>query len=186
MRKRRWIVPISLVGLVAVGVWVHLLLKNVAPDMPLDASRPDYVITDLRVIEMTEQGNPGRVLEANQLRHYSRNDLTETDEPLVHIFKNGVVEWHIRGEFGRLVNERTEIILDGPVWIDRAEESEDEPVHITTRDLHIFHEERYAETRQPTVIESTQHRIEGIGLEAWFDKPVRVKLLADVRGRHEL
>lgn len=186
MRKRSWIIPVSVIGITAAGIWVHLLLKSAAPDAPLDPSRPDYVISDLRIIEMSEVGDPARVLEADQLRHYSRIDLTETDSPLVHIYREGVPEWHIRGESGRLVNNRTEILLDGNVYIDRAETSKEEPLHVETRNLRILHESSYAESSEETLIQSVQHRIEGIGLEAWFDSPVRVKLLDNIRGRHEI
>ena len=80
-------------------------------------------------------------------------DLTEADAPLVHLYRDGTPEWRVRGESGRLVRNRTEILLDGRVWIDREPVAGGEPVHITTRDLRIIHGERYAETAAATVIE---------------------------------
>lgn len=186
MRKRNWLFPAALSGIVLAGAWVHLLLEGAAPDAPLDPTRPDYVVNDLRITEMSADGTPDRVLEAATLRHYSKADLTEADAPLVHLYRDGSPEWHVRGESGRLVRNRTEILLDGKVWIDRESAAGGEPVHITTRDLRIIHGERYAETAEATVIEDSKHRIEGIGLEAWFDSPVRIKLLNEVRGRHEI
>ena len=186
MRKRNWLVPATMAGVIVSGVWVHFLLEGLAPDTPLDPWRPDYMVSDLRLTEMTPEGTRARTLEAGTLRHYSRGDLTEADAPLVHLYRDGLPEWHIRGDSGRLVRNRTELYLDGNVRIDRDAGAEGEPVSITTRDLRILHREGYAETAESTVIENPRHRIEGVGLQAWFDGPARVKLLAHVRGRHEI
>ena len=158
--------------IVAVGIWVHFLLEDLAPPQPPDPERPDYIVRDLRIIEMTSEGVPGRIVEAKSLRHYSGLDATEAEHPILTIFHEGAENWRVRSE--------------GEVQIDRSAVGNIEPLRILTRNLRVLNQGTYAETPHETRIESIRHQVKGTGMKAWLEAPVRVKLLAQVQGHHEL
>lgn len=186
MRLRRLTLPLTIAGIVAVGAWVHFLLKGLAPPRPPDPDRPDYVVGDLRITEMTAEGIPGRILEAPTLQHFSQRGITRTDRPVLTIFQDRRENWRVRSESGRIRHSDEEILLEGEVHIDRAAIGDEEPLQIITRDLRIRDQGTYAETREEASLESPRHRVTGKGLQAWLEAPVRVKLLAHVRGHHGL
>lgn len=186
MRLRQLTLPVAIAGIVAVGAWVHFLLEGLAPARPPDPDRPDYVVGDLRITEMTPEGIPGRILVAPALRHYSQRGITRTDNPVLTIFQEGRENWRVRAESGRIRHSDEQILLEGGVRIDRAAIGDEEPLQILTRDLRILDQGSYAETREEASLTSPRHRVTGKGLQAWLEAPVRVKLLAQVRGHHEL
>ena len=77
------------------------------------------------------------------------------------------------------------MLLLGEVQIDREEAEDVRPVHLVTRDLRVQPKDEYAETDQPVRAESGASWVESTGLQAWLREPVRIKLLADVRGYYE-
>lgn len=186
MRASRLLLPVAVTGFVAAGAWIHLQLTRLAPESPIDPSRPDAVVRDLRITEMTEAGVAGRILEAEVTRHFSQRGLTEADEPVITLFRGTEGDWKVRGEQGRITHETRAILLAGDVQIDRAARPGLEPLQIVTRDLRILDEGEYAETDQPVSISQPGHDVTGVGLQAWLKPPVRVKLLQHVRGLHEL
>jgi lipopolysaccharide export system protein LptC len=186
MRLQRLTLPLAVSGIVAVGAWVHFLLQGLAPPQPVDPERPDYVVGDLRVTEMTPAGVPGRTLEATTLRHYSQLGITRTDSPVLTLFENGSEYWHVRAQSGRIRHSDEEILLEGEVRIDRPAVGDAEPLQVFTRDLRIRDQGAFAETPHEARLESPRHKVTGKGLQAWLEAPVRVKLLAQVRGHHEL
>lgn len=186
MRPARLALPLAIMVIVAVGIWVHFLLEDLAPPQPPDPERPDYIVRDLRIIEMTSEGVPGRIVEAKSLRHYSGLDATEAEHPILTIFHEGAENWRVRSESGRILHSDDEILLEGEVQIDRSAVGNIEPLRILTRNLRVLNQGTYAETPHETRIESIRHQVKGTGMKAWLEAPVRVKLLAQVQGHHEL
>jgi len=185
MLLQRLMLPISIAFLIAVGLWIHLMMQDVAPEVSISADSPEYEVRDIRVTELSPRGTASRTLEAPQLRHFGQRDLTELESPVVTLFSDGTETWRITGESGRVLNATKEIFLDGEVHINRIEGPGIEPVMITTRNLHMLQEKNYVESTENTVIATTGHRIQGVGVKAWLNRPARVKLLAQIRGHHE-
>lgn len=186
MRLQRLALPLAIMAIAAVGIWIHFLLEGLAPDTPIDPSHADYVVQDLRITEMTAQGVPGRIVEATALRHFGRLGFTDADNPLLRIFREGAEDWRVRSAAGRIRHRDDEILLEGEVQIDRSARGGEAPLQIHTRDLRILDQGRYAETPHAARIESGRQRVTGTGLQARLEAPVKVKLLAQVRGHHEL
>ena len=185
MRLQQFALPLAIAAVAATGAWVHFLLSGLSPEMPIDPEHPDYIVRDIRITEITPEGVPGRIVEATELRHYSLLRLTTAEAPLVRLFREGAEDWRVRAEAGRILHRDDEILLEGEVQIDRSATGDTAPLRILTRDLRILDEGRFAETPQPARIESGRQRVTGTGLQAWLETPVRVKLLAQVRGHHE-
>jgi len=186
MQTQRLILPATIAATIGVGVWVHLLLTQATPDAPPEDGRPDYIVGNARITEISETGQPHRILKASTLRHYSARALTEVENPVLDLLPADAQHWRVHADSARITRSGDEILLIGTVEIDTLEPIEDEPMSIRTSDLVVRQDENYAETAQPALIRTPTHRIEGQGLRAWLDRPVRVKLLSHVRGRHEI
>ena len=185
-RRRNYLLPITLLLLFGLGAWIHVAIRSAAPLAPTDPSRPDYIVRTAHMIEMDGKGIPTRTLDASELRHYSQRDLTEADSPVMVVMDAGRESWRIRSASARVLHGNDEILLDGAVDIQHSETADAPPMHVVTRALRFLQNENYAETDQEALLESPGHRVEGVGLQAWLSEPVRVKLLHEVRGRHEL
>ena len=183
--ERNWTLPVTIGLMVAVGGWIHLSLRNAEPQPPSDPTRPDFIIRDARLTKMDRRGNVTRILEATELRHFSPRELTEADAPVLTLFKPGE-QWRIASATARVLHPDHEVLLDGDVDILRPETKDAAALHVITRDVRFLQDDNYAETAEPAVIESPGHRVEGIGLQAWLNDPVRVKLLDEVHGIHEI
>jgi len=183
---RRLAIPLTLTVLAAVGTWIHLLLTEEQPALATSAERPSFTVREVRITELNPAGLPNRVLEAVALRHYESSRITDVDAPVLLLTESNAESWRIESESGRLFHKTGEVLLSGRVEVDRPAGPGLEPLHLSTRDLRVHQGEEYAETEQPARIETPGHQVEGEGLQAWFAKPVRVKLLHHVRGRHEL
>lgn len=183
--EQRWTLPLTLTLTLGAGAWIHFALRGAEPLPAADPLRPDFIIRDAHLTEMDRRGEVTRMLEAPEMRHYSPRELTEADSPVLTLFKPGE-QWRIASETARVLHPVSEILLDGQVDILRSETKDSAYLHVITRDVRFLQETNYAETSAPAVIESPGHRVEGVGLQAWLAAPVRVKLLDEVHGIHEL
>ena len=183
---RRLAIPLTLAVLAAVGTWIHLLLTEAQPPLSAGIERPSFTVREVRITELTPAGAPSRVLEAAELRHFESSRITDVDAPVLLLTEPNAEPWRIESESGRLFHKTGEVLLAGRVEVDRPAGPGIEPLHVSTRDLRVHQEEEYAETDQAARIEAPGHLVEGEGLQAWLTRPVRVKLLHHVRGRHEL
>ena len=134
---------------------------------------------------MDPQGRPRRQLSAASMRHFPDDESTELTRPEMWLLAPGKPPWQVRAEKGWVSSDGALILLQGEVHIDREEGEDVRPLHLVTRDLRVQPKDEYAETDSPVQMESGAHWLESIGLQAWLREPVRIKLLADVRGYYE-
>lgn len=92
----------------------------------------------------------------------------------------------MRSETGWVSGDKALVLLQGKVNIDRPAATGIRPIHIITRDLRVQPNNNYAETDADAYTKSRNDWIESTGMQIWFARPIRVKLLANVRGRYEI
>ena len=93
--------------------------------------------------------------------------------------------WRVRSERGWISSDGALILLQGEVHIERDAREGAHAMHMVTRDLRVQPKDEYAETDNPVQVRSGASWLESTGLQAWLREPVRIKLLADVRGHYE-
>jgi len=145
----------------------------------------DYYIENFGVTAMGVNGEPDKRLSAQRMAHFPDDDSTELTAPRMTLYDENSPPWQIRSETGWVSGDKQLILLQCKVNIDRNGAPEIRPVHIVTRDLRIQPEENYAETDQDVFARSGDDRLESKGMQVWFTKPMRIKLLANVRGRYD-
>ena len=141
---------------------------------------------NLHTIRGTRYRDPERWFTGiDVMRHFPDDESTELTRPQMLLLAPGKPPWRVRSETGWISSGGALILLQGEVHIEREAGEGVRPLHLVTRDLRVQPKDEYAETDQPVRVESGANRVESIGLQAWLREPVRIKLLADVRGYYE-
>ncbi|MCP3868951.1 MAG: LPS export ABC transporter periplasmic protein LptC [Gammaproteobacteria bacterium] len=172
-------------GLLAAGSWWLLQYNTEEPSYSPLPHSPDFILEQFTATTMGLNGLPDKRLSAEEMRHYPDDDSTELIKPRMTVFEEKNPPWRITSDTGWISGDREIVLLNGKVQIDREEAPDIKPLHLTTTNLTIHPEQNYAETEEYVYLESRNSWAESTGMQTWFKKPVRIKLLADVRGRYE-
>ncbi len=146
----------------------------------------DYFLENFTNTVLNDHGTPFRRLSADRMLHFPDDDSTELTNPHLTLFQNEHPLWQIQSEQGWLSGDGKLLLLNGPVTLDRAAAGKIRPLHIVTRNLRVQPEESYAETDEQITVTSLGSRLESRGIQVWFKEPVRIKFLANVKGRYEI
>ena len=179
--------PLLLLIVLAAASWAlatWLQQRELAPKPPGHA--PDYELDDLELTTMGPDGAPRRRLAARRMVHYPDDDSTELTEPHLTVFDSRRPPWEVRSARGWVSRDGELVLLEGEVHIDRAAAEGVRAVQILTHDLRVQPKASYAETDQPVDARSGTDRVQAVGMQLWFDGPMRLKLLSKVRGRYEV
>lgn len=154
--------------------------QTVAPE-----HSPDYFSTGYIKIEMNIDGKPKNKVVADKVIHYSDDNTTELQNPLMTIYKVDAPNWMIQSEIGIVPAGGRDMFLKGKVYINREQAEGVKPIMVNTSNLRVNPEQDYAETDEWAELIMPPNRTTGIGMEANFGTPLRIKLLSNVRGRYE-
>lgn len=169
--------------LLAIGSgWLNLRTREEPPQGLRPPHLPDFWVEQLSALTMGADGRPAQRLAATSMRHYADDETTELTDPVLLVYEPNLPPWEIRSERGWMSADGELVLLQGEVHINRQVSDRSRSVHLVTRDLRVQPKEEYAETDQPVRAESGPHWVTARGLEAWLRAPVRIKLLAQVRG----
>jgi len=150
------------------------------------AHTPDYYVKGLEIAAMDEEGKPRHRLKARTMRHFDDTDTTELEAPDLTVYDPERPPWEVTAENGWVSPDGEEVLLQGEVVITRPEGPQTRALRIVTRDLRVYPDKDYAETDAHVELFSRDHWMESVGARVWFEEPVRIKFLSQVRGRHEI
>jgi len=177
----------ALVVLSAVSLWALQSVPEEVPeivktDMQQDI---DYFSADYSKVQMNQLGVPDNKVQADYVQHYRGKDETKLTRPVISLYKLLSPAWITRSETGMVTEQGEQLFLQGTVKIDRLANSRYRAVNIVTRDLQIQPNKQYAETDAWAELVTGMDRISGVGLQFFYAEPMHIKLLSQVRGRHE-
>lgn len=135
--------------------------------------------------QMNESGLADSTLTADFAANYSDNIGTELTNPRMTVFKQDAPPWIVRSETGHISPGGNQIFMNGPVFIDRAAAENVRAVNIKTTNLRVFPSRNYAETDDWAELVSGLDRISGVGMKLFYQEPLYIKLLKNVKGLHE-
>jgi lipopolysaccharide export system protein LptC len=146
--------------------------------------RPDYTVDGLPATAMDTTGRPVRQLTADAMRHYSDDDSSELDRPVLILYRSDGPPWNIRSDTGWISGDRERVLLHGQVVADREGRGEARPVHLTTSELLVRPRQEYAETAMPVKLTSGEDWLTSTGMQAWYGESVmRARFLGRAHGR---
>jgi lipopolysaccharide export system protein LptC len=179
---RQLLLAAVLTALGAFAWWTSTDEENEGDTAPVAERRPDYTIDLLSVTTMGLTGRPDRRLIARELRHYPDNGVNELEEPRLTVFKEGEPPWLIRSDQGHMSDDGEELLLKGPVFMDREAGEQIRPMHIKTWELTVRPKEDYARTERPVHVTSGVDWLSSAsGAEIWFGEAMRLKLYGRAR-----
>jgi lipopolysaccharide export system protein LptC len=138
--------------------------------------------------DLNEQGQLKSELSAQSILHYSDDGTTHIDKPLLTLYNTDptIPPWVVKSEAGILSADGENLLLQGKVFIDRANAKGSRQMNIKTSNLRVQPKISYAESSEWTELISPPHRTEGKGIQITFKKPIYIKLLSSVKSRYVL
>ena len=135
-------------------------------------------------IMLDESGRPKNILYADYAAHYSDSDETELTKPLLTVNKGDLPPWIIRSKTGIIADDGELLLMNGQVNIDRAGTEKVREVNIKTSNLRVQPKKNYAETNEWAELVSGYDTISGVGMKLFYQEPLYIELLANVKGSH--
>ncbi len=184
MDNKNIVIGIVLVLSVSLTLWLAQSHKDQSTTKIAPSHTPDYYFHGVTAVLMSIDGEPSQQLIADVMTHYPDDDSTELVLPKLTIFDAQNPPWRVNSETGWVSGDGEVLLLSGKVRIDRSAAPEVRAMHMTTKDLRVQPKENYAETDAKVHAWSHGDIIDAKGMRAWFNKPIRIKLLANVKGHY--
>lgn len=162
------------------------------PRGPEDADRPpvtasqqaDYAMRDFHLIAMDADGRPGHTLAAQNLYHYADRAQSTLTQPRMQFYEEDRPAWEISAERGLVSDAEREVVLNGEVEVRYAGETPARSFEIHTDELHVWPDDRRAETDEAVRIVQQSGVVHSVGMTAELDQR-RLRLESRVRGYYE-
>ncbi|SJM89175.1 LPS export ABC transporter periplasmic protein LptC [Crenothrix polyspora] len=176
-----------LVAVIALLSWwlVKLTVVEMLAGREDVAHSADYFSSGYTKWEMSKTGALKTLLRADKMLHYKDDGTVHLDKPVMSFYNAKTPPWVIRSATGIVSADGKTIFLNGNAIIDRAKAEGVRPVTINTSNLKVNPETSYAETADGAELISLPQRTTGIGMKLVYVEPIRVELLAKVRGHYE-
>ena len=182
-----WLIVFGFGVVLAVTDWIQeLATPGITPSV--DTTRaPDSVLEDYRITLHAEDGQPRYHLTGPRLSHFPDDDSNLLDRPQLTVYASAHdPAWTVDAESGLLTAGAEELLLNGPVILERLPGPDRPPLRIDTRDLRIEPDNDLAETTQPVRITGENYVVDAVGARArLYDQGSLVELHSQVRGRHD-
>ncbi|SJM92987.1 conserved hypothetical protein [Crenothrix polyspora] len=149
------------------------------------AHSADYFSSGYTKWEMAKTGELKTKLLADKMLHYKDDGTIHLDKPVMSFYNAKAPPWVIQSETGIVSADGKTVFLNGKAVVDRAKAEGVSPVTINTSNLKVNPETSYAETADWAELISSPQRTTGTGMKLVYVEPIRVELLAKVRGKYE-
>lgn len=184
MNSRNLLIAAGFGLLIALSAW----LQERTPPPPTETGRgdtPDYTLSQAAITLHDAAGRPHAVLFAAEMAHYTADDLTQLEQPVLSLDDAQGPLWTVTADHGRLLANGTVVELDGAVRLDGAPRSGRGALRIDTRDLRVDMQRRTAETAAPVTMTRPGLQLTALGMQARLVAGnTIIHLLHDVEGRH--
>lgn len=147
---------------------------------------PDSIVSDFEVTTMGVDGKPHRRLIAKTMRRYEGQGHTALTEPVLTVYENNNPLWQVQSETGLVMSEKDIVKLRGNVRLHQRPSEGTQDVKMLTEELSIHTKKEFAETDQFVELFTGKDRLSGVGMQVWFNGPIRLKLLSRVRAHYEI
>lgn len=145
----------------------------------------EHFAVDYSKMQMDESGRSNSKLVADFAANFSNDVGTELTKPVMTVYKQDKPPWVIRSKTGHIPAGGNKVLMNGQVFIDRAAAKNVREVNIKTSNLLLLPNRDYAETDDWAELVSGLDRISGVGMKLYYQEPLYIELLANVKGLHE-
>lgn len=182
-----WTIVVGFGVVLALTDWLQELTAPPSTPPAATIRAPDSVLEAYHVTLHAEDGQPRYRLRGPRLSHYPDDDSNLLEQPVLTVYAAADdPSWTVIAASGLLSAGGDELLLSGPVTIERLPGPDRPPLRIDTRDLRVEPHNDLAETAQPVRITAEDYVVDAVGATArLFDHSSLVDLHSQVRGRHD-
>jgi lipopolysaccharide export system protein LptC len=184
--RRSIIVHTVLVLLGGVTWWLGETLFPPEVSAPQNPAGPvDYYSERIRRIDYDMNGKPEKLLVADLMTHFKNDDRTELEKPVMTLYrKDGSPPWIIDSDKAVTLSGSDVIYLQGNVLITKKN-AKGEQLKIITSNVKYTPPEHFAETNEDVLMLTQHDELNGTGMQAQLEPNLVLKILANVRRKHE-
>jgi len=144
----------------------------------------DYFAVNYTKLQMDELGAPDNKLAADYAVHYRDMSEIELIKPVNTSYKLSLPTWVTYSETGVVLDSGDKLFLNGKVIINKVVNDPINSLKINTTNLVLEPNRHYAETADWAELLTETDTLSGVGMQLYYQAPMRLDLLAKVRGRH--
>lgn len=126
---------------------------------------PDYTLEGITLTATDETGRVQYRIDASALAHYSDDNSTEFENPVIQFFRGNEPPYQVTSARAWVAGARDEIRLLGEVDIIQPQTKTRKAYTVKTRDVRVFPQQKSASTEQPLVAVAEHYLIQGEGGE---------------------
>jgi len=173
-------------ALAGFGWWLSHIDQRQGSTKQTKQHYPDDYASGLLTIRYDPQGEPEYRLKSRTMRHFTDDETTELEQPTLWQYSADAPPWRLHAESAILYAKADKVFMPGAVEIERAAAPGRRPYQITTSALWAYPDSGQVTTTEPVRITSQGEWVHGVGLQGWLRQPIKIKLLSEVRGYHEI
>ncbi|MCB1826909.1 MAG: LPS export ABC transporter periplasmic protein LptC, partial [Coxiellaceae bacterium] len=178
-RKTLWF---SLILLLGAGLSIFLMI---AREHQTEKTKPtggvNAFMVQAKYVDYDKDGALHSQLEANQMKHYVKQDTSLFTKPKILIYTEDRTPWYITSDYGKSQNGTKKVLLYSNVTLYQPPKPNHPETTITTSELTVYPKRSFAETDKKVKIKRPGTVIHGKGIEANLKTGI-VRLLTQSRG----
>lgn len=175
----------SLILLIGAGLSIFLMVSR--ENQTKENKTPNGVnafMIQPAYIDFNQKGLLHSQLDAKQMEHFVRLDMSKFIDPKILIYTEDRVPWHITSKYGRSQQGSKKVFLYNHVVLHQPQEPNHPETTIYTSELTVYPDRSFAETNKKVKITRPGTVIHGKGIRANLKTGI-VKLLTKSRGVYE-
>jgi lipopolysaccharide export system protein LptC len=184
MILKNTLISLLMITAVSLSAWSILVSKDSKPKYKIaDTSLPDGLMEDVVTTIMNKQGTPSLKVTTPRMTHYTSNDSTDIEKPVVTIYRHSPNPWYISSDHAKATGGVSQIVFWSHVVLKHSEDKENPTTTMNTDTLTVFPDKRTAETNQAVTISQPDIVVHATGMLANMNDGT-VKLLSKTQGEY--
>lgn len=179
-----WLPMTLLVLLALLTFWISQSVKEAGSRNGINLDEPDSIVENFLAVSTDVAGVPRYRLAAEKLSHYSRNEMTLLDKPILTHFHEKQGEMQISSSKASVTPGGDKVVFTGQVNLLRPAGAGGKEMSMQTSFLEVRTEKNEAFTGQPVVIRRPGLQITAAGLHLFADTRV-LKLKGRVKAQYQ-
>ena len=170
------------------GCIAILIVNNKAEDiLDINSSniktRPDNTFSQVKYVAMDDKGMPLYTVTSPNMKQYFENEVIETIEPKILLFRKNKPPTKIISDFGSIAYKRDNVKLSGNVNMYFKEAANDPFLKLNTEEIYIYLNEQLAVTDTEVYINKKKSYLNGIGMKSSLMQGEFI-IFEKTRGKH--
>ncbi|MEC5387023.1 LPS export ABC transporter periplasmic protein LptC [Uliginosibacterium sp. H3] len=161
MRRLPALLPIIVAALLALATyWLQFVVSSERPSgLGNDRGDPDAIVENFHVDKFDQQGKLAMVLEADELKHFPKDDSADLKQPRVRFLSAGR-DSHWRSDKARVTERGDHIVLTENVRGVRVATAQSPEQVLTTTEVILLTDDEIAQIHQPLTVTQAGTRID--------------------------